>query len=221
MIVVQTFKNYSAHVLQCSQNLRQVSRSVTFFFFFVSQQFKSGPGHLFLDEKQFDTHTHTHTHTHTLDGTLKETSARRSGRYLHKTPQTQHKHPCSQRDSNARSQKSSRWRPIKCCYILIFYIKSCTMRWAGHVAHKGENRNAYRGKSEGRKHLWDFFLHLDGIKPEYMFRKERRRVRTGLICLKIRTSGGPNFGDPKNAGDFQTNWGTVSFWRRTLLCGVS
>jgi hypothetical protein len=33
-------------------------------------------------------------------------------------------------------------------------IKSKRMRWAGHVAHMGQNRNAYRisvGKSEGKR----------------------------------------------------------------------
>ena len=41
--------------------------------------------------------------------------------------------------------------------------------------------------------------------PEYVFRKECRKVCAGLIRLKIRTSGGPNFGVPENAGDFQTS----------------
>jgi hypothetical protein len=55
------------------------------------------------------------------------------------------------------------------------------------------------------------FLHLDGIMTEYVFRQECRRVCTGLIWLKIRTSSGPKFGVPENAGDIQTSLGTVSF----------
>jgi hypothetical protein len=37
-------------------------------------------------------------------------------------------------------------------------IKSRTMRWAGHVAHTGKKRNAYRivvGKPRGKKPLKD------------------------------------------------------------------
>jgi hypothetical protein len=39
---------------------------------------------------------------------------------------------------------------------IITMIKSRRMRWAGHVAHKGERRNGYRvlvGKPEGRRPL--------------------------------------------------------------------
>jgi hypothetical protein len=39
---------------------------------------------------------------------------------------------------------------------IIMVIKSRRMRWAGHVARMGENRNAYRllvGKPEGRRPL--------------------------------------------------------------------
>jgi hypothetical protein len=32
---------------------------------------------------------------------------------------------------------------------IIRMIKSRKMRWAGHVAHMGEMRNAYKGKPEG------------------------------------------------------------------------
>lgn len=214
IIVVQPFKNYSAHVLQCSQNLAK-SFALLHCFFLCIATIQIGPRPSVSRWKTIK-HTHTHTVGHLWKRdqpvAVADTCTKR-----HK----HNKHPCSQRDSNARSQQSSGYRPIKFCYILISYTKSCRIRWAGHVAHKGENRNAYRRKSEGRKYLWDFFLYLDGIKPEYVFRKECRRVRTGLICLKIRTNGGPNFGDPENAGDFQTSWGTVSFWRRNLLCGIS
>jgi hypothetical protein len=41
---------------------------------------------------------------------------------------------------------------------MIKMVKSRRMRWAGHVARMGENRNAYRifvGKPEGKRHLWE------------------------------------------------------------------
>jgi hypothetical protein len=49
-------------------------------------------------------------------------------------------------------------------------IKSKRMRWAGHVARKGENRNAYRilvGKPEGKRplgrhrHRWEDNIRMD------------------------------------------------------------
>jgi hypothetical protein len=45
---------------------------------------------------------------------------------------------------------------VYCLPIIIRIIKSRRMRWAGHVAHMGEIRNAYRilvGKPEGKKPL--------------------------------------------------------------------
>jgi hypothetical protein len=58
------------------------------------------------------------------------------------------------------------------CYMprIIRIIKSRRMRWVGHVARMGENRNAYRllvGKTEGKiplrkpRHRW-----VDNIKME-------------------------------------------------------
>jgi hypothetical protein len=55
--------------------------------------------------------THIQTHGRTP---LDEWSARRRGLYLHRTTQhinTNDKHPCSERDSNARSQQPSGHRP--------------------------------------------------------------------------------------------------------------
>jgi hypothetical protein len=49
-------------------------------------------------------------------------------------------------------------------------IKSKRMRWAGHVAHTGEKRNAYRvlvGKPEGKRslgrprHRWEDNIKMD------------------------------------------------------------
>jgi len=42
-------------------------------------------------------------------------------------------------------------------------IKSRRMRWAGHVARMGEEREVYRvlvGKSEGRSHLEDLGVYV-------------------------------------------------------------
>jgi hypothetical protein len=60
------------------------------------------------------------------------------------------------------------------------------IRWAWHVAHIGEIRNAYKillGKPEGKKplrrprHRWE-----DNIKMGW-------RAKTGFIWLRIRTDG--------------------------------
>jgi hypothetical protein len=49
-------------------------------------------------------------------------------------------------------------------------IKSRRMKWAGHVAHMGEMRNAYRilvGKPEGKRllgggrHRWEYDIRMD------------------------------------------------------------
>jgi hypothetical protein len=42
------------------------------------------------------------------------------------------------------------------CFLFLLLLKVWRMRWAGHVARTGENRNAYRllvGKPEGRRPL--------------------------------------------------------------------
>jgi hypothetical protein len=71
-------------------------------------------------------------------------------------------------------------------------IKSRRMRWAGHVARTGENRNAYRalvGKPEGKRPLgrrirkW-----VDNVKMD--LREIEGVVLTGSIWLRIETSGG-------------------------------
>jgi hypothetical protein len=73
---------------------------------------------------------------------------------------------------------------------IIRMMKTRRMRWAGHVARMGET-NAYRilvGKPEGMRPLgrprcrW-----VDSIKVD---RREDGMVWTGLIWLRIGTSGG-------------------------------
>jgi hypothetical protein len=66
------------------------------------------------------------------------------------------------------------------------------MRLAGHVARRGEMRNAYKilsGKSEGRDHSED--LGVDRrIILEWILGKWGRKTWTGFIWLRIGTSGG-------------------------------
>jgi hypothetical protein len=70
-------------------------------------------------------------------------------------------------------------------------IKSRRLRWAGHVAHMGERRGAYRalvGKPERRRplgitrHRWE-----DNIKMD--LREVGWRAQTGSIWLRIGTGG--------------------------------
>jgi hypothetical protein len=70
--------------------------------------------------------------------------------------------------------------------------KSRRMRWAGHLAHMGEDRGVHRvlvGKPEGKKTLgrprlrWE-----DNIKG--IFRNLEGVVKTGWSCLRIGTGGG-------------------------------
>jgi hypothetical protein len=81
---------------------------------------------------------------------------------------------------------------LYCSPSIIRIIKSRRMRWAGHVARMGEKRNAYRilvGKPEGNRPLgrpgrkWE-----DNIKMDF---REIGWGWTGLIWLRLGTSGGP------------------------------
>jgi hypothetical protein len=75
---------------------------------------------------------------------------------------------------------------------IIRRIKSRRMRWAGHVARRGEGRNVYRvlmGKSEGKRPLerprrrWE-----DGIKMG--LREIGWGVWSGFTWLRIGAVGG-------------------------------
>jgi hypothetical protein len=75
---------------------------------------------------------------------------------------------------------------------IIRIIKSRKMRWAEPVARVGKKRNAYRilvGKPEGKRPLgrpgrrW-------GIILGWILERKDGVVRTGLIWLRIGTSGG-------------------------------
>jgi hypothetical protein len=71
-----------------------------------------------------------------------------------------------------------------------FFFKS-RMRWAGHVSHMGEKRDAYRilvGRPEGRHHLGD--PGVDGrIILKWMFKKWDG-AWSGLSWLRLGTGGG-------------------------------
>jgi hypothetical protein len=96
------------------------------------------------------------------------------------------------------------------------------MRWAGHVAHVGERRVAYRslaGKPWGKTPLggprrrWN-----DDIKMD--LQKVRWKAWTGLIWLRIGTGGDllkavMNICVPQNAETFLTILKPVSLSRRT------
>jgi hypothetical protein len=75
---------------------------------------------------------------------------------------------------------------------IVRMIKSRRMRWAGHVAHMGEIRNAYNilvGKLEGKR---DHSVHIgiDGtIALEQILGKQGGKEWSEFIWLKKRTSG--------------------------------
>ena len=66
------------------------------------------------------------------------------------------------------------------------------MRWAGHVAHMGERKGAYRvlgGNLREREHFED--TGVDGkIILRWNFRTWNVGAWTGLIWLRTRTGGG-------------------------------
>jgi hypothetical protein len=75
---------------------------------------------------------------------------------------------------------------------IIRQIKSRRMRWAGHVACMGEDRNVYRvlmGKPEGKRphgrprRRWE-----DGIRMD--LRENGCRVQSGCSWLRIGPDGG-------------------------------
>jgi len=75
---------------------------------------------------------------------------------------------------------------------IVRVIKSRRMRWAGHVAHMGEERGVYRvlvGKPGGRNHWGD--LGVDGrIILERISRRWDVCIWTGLGWPRIVTGGG-------------------------------
>jgi len=99
-----------------------------------------------------------------------------------------------------RDEVTGEWRKLHneelndlyCSPYIVRVIKLRRMRWAGHVARMGERRDVYRvlvGKPEGKNHVED--PGVDGrIILRWIFRKWNVRVWTGLMWLRIGTSGG-------------------------------
>ena len=111
---------------------------------------------------------------------------------------------------------------------IVQVIKSRRMRWAGHVARMGEEREAYRvlvGKPEGKRplgrprHRWvdNIRMDLQDVGCGYMdwigLAQDRDRWQKLVSAVM-------NLWDPRNAGNFLTSCKPVSFSRRTLLYGV-
>jgi hypothetical protein len=73
---------------------------------------------------------------------------------------------------------------------IIRMIESRRMRWAGHIARIGENKNTYRlfvGNPEGRRPLGKpRRRRVDTIKLDL---RQDGVVRPGLVLLRIGTSG--------------------------------
>ena len=112
---------------------------------------------------------------------------------------------------------------------IVRVIKSRRMRWAGHVAHMGEERGVYRilmGKPEGKRPLgrprrrWVDNIRMDLLEVGcgYMdwigLAQDRDSWRTLVSAVM-------NLRVPWNAGNFLTSCKPVSFSRRTLHYGVS
>ena len=78
---------------------------------------------------------------------------------------------------------------------IVRVIKSRKMRWVGHVARNGEERESVRflaGKPEGRSHWGD--LGIDGwIILGWISRKWDVGIWTGLGWPRIGTVGGGGF----------------------------
>jgi len=112
---------------------------------------------------------------------------------------------------------------------IVWVIKSRRMRWAGHVAHMGEERGAYRvlvGKPEGRRpllrprHRWvdNIRMDLQEVGCGYMdwIGLAQDRDRWWMLVSAVM-----NLRVPWNAGNFLTSCKPVSFSRRTLHHAVS
>jgi hypothetical protein len=68
-----------------------------------------------------------------------------------------------------------------------------TVRWSGHIARIDEPSNAYKivvRIPQGKRLQKHLHINRRTIL-KWIMKKWNRRVRTGFVCLKIGTSGGP------------------------------
>ena len=107
---------------------------------------------------------------------------------------------------------------------IIWVIKARRMRWAGHVAHMGDSRSAYRvlvRRTEGRRPLgrprrrWEDNIRMCLQKLGWGIVLAPNRDRWRALVYEV-----INLRVPWNAGNFLTSWRPVNFSGRTLLQGV-
>ena len=136
-----------------------------------------------------------------------------------------------------RDEVTGEWRRLHneelndlyCSPNIVRVIKSRRMRWAGHVARMGEEREVYRvlvGKPEGKSPLgrprrrWVDNIRINLQEVGYGsvdwigLAQDRDRWRTLVSAVM-------NLRVPWNAGNFLTSCKPASFSRRTLHQGVS
>jgi hypothetical protein len=144
----------STETYDCFHNISPSALLCFTFCFFpsVAQQPKSGLGRLVEVSR---THTIRHTHQVELLWTNDQLVVEATTCTGHNTKQKTRTY-ISSAGFEPAIPTIKRVHPY---HILLYgdiIHKSWTMRWAGHVARMGENTNAYRGKSYGKKHLKTF-----------------------------------------------------------------
>jgi hypothetical protein len=135
-----------------------------------------------------------------------------------------------------RDEATAEWRKLNneelndlyCSPNIVQVIKSRRMRWAGHVAHMGEERGVYRvlvGKPKGKRPLgrpwrrWKDNIKMDlqevGCEGMDWIELAQDRDRWQALVNVVM-----NLQVPQNAGNFLDSCKLVSFSRTTMLHGV-